>query len=222
MRKVMLIMLTCIGLTFVPLKSHAIIWVVVKAAAKKVIKAIDLQVQRLQNKTIGLQNAQKQLENTMSKLKLTEISDWVEKQRSQYEQYYSELWKVRNAISYYKRVKNIVSMQADMIDLYRQKFALFSQDNRFRPQQLQSMQQVYDGMLDRSLKNLEELSVVINSFATEMTDAERLAIISRVSDNIEEVYADMKAYNRSNALYSVSQARSQQEATGLRKMYGLD
>jgi len=53
---------------------------IIKAAVKKVIKAVDLQIQRNQNKVIWLQNAQKTLENTMSKLKLDEITDWVDKQ----------------------------------------------------------------------------------------------------------------------------------------------
>jgi hypothetical protein len=58
---------------------------IIKAAVTKVIKAVDLKVQRLQNKTIWLQNAQKTLENKMSQLKLTEIKDWVEKQRKLYD-----------------------------------------------------------------------------------------------------------------------------------------
>ena len=45
------------------------------------IIAVDLQVQRIQNKTIWLQNAQKTLENEMSKLKLDEITDWVQKNK---------------------------------------------------------------------------------------------------------------------------------------------
>jgi hypothetical protein len=48
---------------------------IIKAAIIKVIKAADLQIQRLQNKTIWLQNAQKTLENKMSQLKLDEIKD---------------------------------------------------------------------------------------------------------------------------------------------------
>jgi hypothetical protein len=43
---------------------------VIKAGVKKVVKAVDLKVQRLQNKTIWLQNAQKVLENKLSKLRL--------------------------------------------------------------------------------------------------------------------------------------------------------
>ena len=70
-------------------------------AIKKVIKAVDLQIQRLQNKTIWLQNAQKTLENKMAKLKLEEISDWVEKQRKLYDDYFQELWKVKSALTYY-------------------------------------------------------------------------------------------------------------------------
>ena len=56
---------------------------IIKEAVKKAIKQIDLQMQRLQNKTIWLQNAQKTVENKKSELKMNEIKDWVEKQRKQ-------------------------------------------------------------------------------------------------------------------------------------------
>ena len=61
---------------------------IIKAAVKKVVRAADLKIQRLQNKTIWLQNAQKTLENKMSKLKLTEISDWSKKQKELYAKYF--------------------------------------------------------------------------------------------------------------------------------------
>src|SRR5687768_15018192 len=79
---------------------------IIKAGVIKVIKAIDLKIQRLQNKTIWLQNAQKTLENKMQELKLGEISDWVEKQRKLYADYYEELWRVKSAIAYYQKVKD--------------------------------------------------------------------------------------------------------------------
>ena len=62
---------------------------VIKAGVKKVIRAVDLKVQRLQNETIWLQNAQKVLENQLSKLKLTEIADWTERQKELYSDYYT-------------------------------------------------------------------------------------------------------------------------------------
>lgn len=58
-------------------KAQDPITLIIKEGIKKVIVAVDLKIQRLQTKTIWLQNAQKALENTMSKLKLTQITDWV-------------------------------------------------------------------------------------------------------------------------------------------------
>src|ERR1700754_5169312 len=80
---------------------------IIKEAVKKVIKAFDLMIQRLQNKTIWLQNAQKVIENALSDLKLTEIAEWTEKHRKLYQQYYDELWKIRNTISAYQRVREV-------------------------------------------------------------------------------------------------------------------
>src|SRR5450631_3079284 len=46
---------------------------IIKEGVTKVIKAVDLQVQRIQTATIGLQEVQKEVENTMSALRLDEI-----------------------------------------------------------------------------------------------------------------------------------------------------
>src|SRR2546428_2294271 len=85
-------------LVALPIKqAHAQLEVVevIKAGVKKVIKAVDLKIQRMQNETIWLQNAQKVLENKLSELKLTEIADWSDRQRSLYSDYYQELLKVK-------------------------------------------------------------------------------------------------------------------------------
>jgi len=58
--------------TIAPQRSDAQVLEIIKAAVVKVIKAIDLRIQRLQTKTIWLQNAQKVLENKLSKFKLDE------------------------------------------------------------------------------------------------------------------------------------------------------
>src|ERR1044071_1629547 len=73
-------------------KAQVVVLEVIKQGVKKAIKAVDLMVQRLQNKTIWLQNAQKVLENKLSEFKLSEIAQWTEKQRKLYKQYYDELW----------------------------------------------------------------------------------------------------------------------------------
>src|ERR1700733_12667965 len=71
---------------------------IIKQGVTKVIKAVDLKLQRLQTETIWLQNAQKVLENAMSKLHLDDIADWVQKQKDLYQGYFDELWEVKEVI----------------------------------------------------------------------------------------------------------------------------
>lgn len=192
-----------------------------KAAVKKVIKAIDLKVQRLQNKTIWLQNAQKEMENILAKTKLDEISDWVNKQKELYDDYFQELWKVKNMLSTYHRVRNIIRMQANLVKEYQTSFALFRQDEHFTDAEIGYMQDVYSGILDESVDNLDQLGIVINAFAVQMSDGERMEIIEQVERRLSEHYNNLKDFNEQNAVMSLQRAKSVDEVNVLRKMYGL-
>ena len=63
-----------------------------------VVKAIDLKVQQLQNETLVLQNLQKIIENKLHLLKLAEISNWSQRQKDIYQQYFDELKNLRPAL----------------------------------------------------------------------------------------------------------------------------
>jgi len=194
---------------------------IIKAAVTKVIIAVDLQVQRLQNKTIWLQNAQKTLENTVSKLHLDAISDWAEKQRKLYADYFEELRKVKTALTYYQRVKDIINQQAQLVPEYKAAWALFRQDKAFTADELEYMLGVYTGMLDESAKNMDGLLLVINAFVTQMSDAARLQIIDGVAVRVEQTLMDVKAFNEQNKLISMHRATERGEIEYVKKLYGL-
>src|SRR5690348_12366622 len=182
MKKYIRIMLLtfCISFMVLPLQqvqAQIAIAEIIKAGIKKAIKAVDLKIQRLQNKTIWLQNAQKNLENVLSKLKLDEISSWVEKQKEQYRKYYEELTQVRTVISNYQRIGDIIKKQRLLLDEYNHAWRLIRQDKQFSEQEIQYIGRVYTGILDASIKNIDQISLIIKSFATKMTDAKRLELI---------------------------------------------
>jgi hypothetical protein len=194
---------------------------IIKEAVKKAIKQLDLQMQRLQNRTIWLQNAQKAVENKMSELKLNEIKDWVEKQRKQYDEYFQELWKVKTTISYMQKVKDIIERQVELTYEYKTAWRLFQQDKHFSKEELQYMFSIYTGILNESIKNIDQLEMVINSFKTQMTDGQRMEIISALADKIDEQYADLKNFNAQNRLLSMQRAIENSQINYVRKLYGL-
>lgn len=195
---------------------------IIKAAVKKVIKAVDLKIQRLQNKSIWLQNAQKTLENKMSKLKLTEISDWSKKQKELYAKYFDELWKVKNAISSYQAVRDIVKKQIQLVQEYSKAFNLSKQDKNFTADELNYMQKVYTGILDESIKNIDQIQLVINAFATQMTDAKRLEIIHAAGNNIERNITDLRQFNQQNIIISLQRSKEKNDIDVVKKLYGIE
>jgi hypothetical protein len=194
---------------------------IIKEAIEKVIKAVDLMVQRLQNKTIWLQNAQKVLENKLNELKLTEIAEWTEKHRKLYKEYYDELWKVKNAIASYQRIKQILERQKGLVTEYKRVWGIVRNDDHFTKNELDYMYRVYSGIMKASIRNLDQVLVVINSFKTQMSDGKRLEVINRCGEEIEQNYFDLKEFNTQNIQLSLSRAKDAHEMETIRKLYGL-
>ncbi|WP_126248052.1 conjugal transfer protein TraI [Chitinophaga rhizosphaerae] len=224
MNKLILTIALTIGLVMVtPRPAHAEpISQVITAVIKKVLKAMDLAVQRLQNATIKLQNVQKALENLMAKLKLDEIFQWTEKQRKLFSSYYDELWKVKNAIATYKRTKAIVENQLQVLQEYKRAVKLFSGDKHFKPEQIEGMMKVYLGILNESIRNIDQITSVINSFSTQMGDARRLEIIAETDARVQKNLNDIRSFTNQNVLARIQKARDKSELATLRAYYGIN
>jgi ABC-type transporter MlaC component len=81
MKKFVLIFFLMVGTVHV-----ASAQVVILEVIKAVINAADLVIQQIQNETIVLQNAEKEVTNVMSELQLNDITDWVQKQKDLYQE----------------------------------------------------------------------------------------------------------------------------------------
>lgn len=222
MKKWVLVFLLSVGMVVAPtMESKAIVWKVVTAAVKKVLRAIDLQVQRQQNKVIWLQNAQKTLENLMSKLKLEDIGEWTQKQKEQYGKYFEELNKVKSLISYYQRVRDIGEKQVLLVNEYRRVWQVIQRDKNFTGEEIEFMANVYGGILRESIKNIDQLAMVVNSFKTQMSDGQRLEIISKVADEVDQNYTDLLTFNRENSMLSLQRTKDKAQHVVVRRMYGI-
>lgn len=197
------------------------ITVIIQQGIKKVIVAVDLKIQRLQNQVIWLQNAQKVVENSVSKLRLDEISDWVEKQRNLYRDYFDELWRVKDLVSYYHKVKDITSRQVLLVKEYKRAWNGIQQDGHFTPEEVVYMGKVYSGIVEESLKNLEQVILVIQSFSLQVTDAKRMEMINAAADAMQQNYNDLKTFRDQNVQLSLQRAKDVHEIAAIRKLYGL-
>ncbi|MFD0765405.1 conjugal transfer protein TraI [Mucilaginibacter lutimaris] len=223
MKKQIITLLSCLLLVLFAPRAQAQIPVVSSFTGliKKVIVAIDLGVQRLQNKTIALQNAQQQIENTLHLNSLKDISGWLDKERNLYADYYNELAQVKKLLADYQMVKDIITKQKQVLSEYRRASALFNRDAHFSPVELRYMSTIYDGILQESLRNLEAVTTVITSLTTQMDDAERWLRIDQAAKAVQLNLDHLRQFNRQNALLSLSRSRDENERRGVQQLYGI-
>lgn len=216
-------LLVCLGFVLVAITAKGQIPVaeIIKAGVEKVIVAIDLKIQRLQTRTIWLQNAQKVIENAMSKLKLSQIGDWVQKQKDLYQNYFDELWKVKNILTYYFRVKEIINQQLALVREYHRAWQGVKQDGHFTVDEVAYIGKIYTGMMDESLKNLDEVSLVINSFTTQMSDARRMEIIDDAALKMQTNYDDLRRFNNQNMQLSIQRSKDAHDISVVKRLYGI-
>lgn len=193
----------------------------IREIIKKAIKAVDLMVQRLQNKTIALQNAQKVIENKLSELKLKEIAEWTEKHRKLYQEYYDELWQVKKTLFAYQRIRKIVSRQAQLVEEYRKAWSKLHNEKNFTSDELDYMYKAYQGIIEESVRAIDQLILVINPYKTQMTDAQRLALIDDSGDRIDKCLVNLFELNRHAYQLSLNRAKGEHEIEVVRKLYGL-
>jgi len=217
--------LICIaGLFLVTITCEAQIPVVslVSGIIKKVIIAIDLKVQQLQNQTIALQNAEASIENNLHLSSLNDINGWLGKEKTLYQQYYKELATVRTVIADYDEVKRIINQQEQLLTEYNNANNLFRQDKHFSASELRQMSAIYGGIIEESARNLQEVVTAVTSISTQMKDAERLLLVHHATAGIQQNLNDLRQFNNHNVQLSLARAKDEQDRQQVRELYGIN
>lgn len=188
---------------------------------KKVIVAIDLKVQELQNRTIALQNVEQGIINQLSFGQLGEISGWLDKERTLYQGYYKELASVKKVIGDYDEVRAAIRAQGELVSEYHSASQLFHGDRHFSAAELSYMESIYSGILEESLRNLDQLELAIQAFATQMDDAERLAAIQKAASGIQTNLNHLRQFDSEAASLSLRRARDEKDRASLKALYSI-
>ena len=112
--------------------------------------------------------------------------------------------------------------QAALVSEYKKAWSLFRQDNHFKPKELNYMQKVYTGILDASIKNLDEIMLVISPAKTQMTDEQRLELIIKASDHLDENYNDLRQFNNQGVQLSLGRSKDLNDTQSIKKLYGIN
>jgi hypothetical protein len=113
------------------------------------------------------------------------------------------LLEVSPVVRKYKRISDIINYQLRIVKNYKAAFNEFNSNGAFSSEEIAYLGKVYKNLLDASLKNIEELTLVITAGKLRMSDDERLQAIDRIYASIEDQYSFLKAFNNNTAVLAL-------------------
>jgi hypothetical protein len=121
----------------------------------------------------------------------------------------------------YKRVADIISCQTQIVKEYKAAFKRFNSSNLFNSSELNYMSNVYSNLFNKSLQNLNELTIVVTAGKLRMSDDERIAAIDRVYTEIADKLVFLRSFNNETNVLAVQRGREMVDTKLSEKLNGL-
>ena len=128
---------------------------------------------------------------------------------------------VSPAVKNYKMVVAIINNQEQIVKEYNAAWGQFSHGNLFAPEEMSYISRVYGNLLALSLKNLDELTMVLTAGTLRMSDAERLASIDRINKDMEEKLSFLRYFSNNTAVQAQQRLRDQNDDATIKSLYGI-
>lgn len=119
---------------------------------------------------------------------------------------------VNPSIKKYKKVTDIINCQIAIVREYKSSLSRFKNSGWLNEGELNYIGKVYNNVMNQSLKNLDQLFMVITKNDLKMNDAERLSAIDKISDDMNDKYMFLRSFNSNASLLSLQRARDKKES----------
>jgi hypothetical protein len=131
------------------------------------------------------------------------------------------LLQVSPTVRKYKKVKDIIRDQIQLVKEYKQAYKRFHQDGSFSTEEIDYISKVYSNLFTASLKNLDALALIITANKLRMSDDERLKAIDDIYSDVQDKLQFLRHFNNTTTILSVQRSNERKDVGTTRTIYGL-
>ncbi|SEP06920.1 hypothetical protein SAMN04487978_4377 [Flavobacterium sp. fv08] len=150
------------------------------------------------------------------------VKDLTEGNFNLHEAFLDGLLEVSPTVRNYTKVRKIISMQITIIEKYKSALSRFNTSGLFNKGELSYMEQVYGKLFRESLRNLDELTMVLTSGEVRMSDDERLETIDRIHADMEDKLLFLNDFNSRGSILGLQRAREKHDADAVKLLAGIN
>lgn len=131
------------------------------------------------------------------------------------------LFAVNPTVRDYQRIPMIIEYQALLLKEYKRAYNRFRDDGNLTASELRYLESVYTYLVKQSLRNLEELTMIVSASKLRMTDDERLKVIDRIFHDMEGKLSFLRYFNNSTQMLAMQREREKSEVKTIQYLYEL-
>ena len=149
------------------------------------------------------------------------IKDISEGNFSLHQVFLDGLYAVNPAVRNYKRIPYVIQYQKFLVKEYKRAFNRFRNDPNLTVREVKYLANVYSYLFKQSLRNLDELLMIVTAAKLRMSDEERLRAIDRIYYDLENKVVFLKLFNSTTRWLAMQRARDNHDVITLQKLYGV-
>lgn len=152
----------------------------------------------------------------------TAVKDVSQGNFSLHEAFLDGLFIVSPTVRKYPRVADIINDQAILVSEFKSASGRYCSGGHFNPDELGYMMDVYNNLVTASLKNLDDLSMVMTDSKLRMSDAERLSAIDRIYLESRNQLSYLRKFNSEADRMAQQRGRSAADKKSINSLYGIN
>lgn len=131
------------------------------------------------------------------------------------------LLQVSPAVKNYKRIGDIAHFQLLLVKESRNGLNRFVSSGSFTAQETAYFEKVYNNLLQQSLRNLDELLMVVTADKLRMSDDERLQAVDELYLQMQEKLLFLRSFNKETSVLALQRVRETADVHASRNLQEL-
>lgn len=132
------------------------------------------------------------------------------------------LMAVNPSVRNYRRIPYIIDYQKLLVKEYKNAYNRFRNDPHFTSQEIEYLANVYNYLFKASIRNIDDLVMIITATKLRMSDDERMRAIDRIFYDMEGKMGFLRSFNSSTQLLAIQRARAANDVRTLNHLYGIN
>jgi hypothetical protein len=128
---------------------------------------------------------------------------------------------VSPAVRDYPRIIDILNAEYSIVTEYQAANNRFRADPHFTLSELNYLSDTYNALFQRSLKSIDELTMVTTDDQLRMSDSQRLQAIDRVYSEITAQLGFLRHFNNNTTIQAIQRAKAANDIGTLKSIYGI-